>query len=287
MKTAKNLIKRVFSMYLVLIIVLSVIINIVIGYNEVQAVTYTQYKKTGIDEFPESYQTHLRELAELHPNWNFTAFYTGISWNDFMNNESSLGGSKYSHGKNTIINSADSLWKDSCGVVRSGYACASPDIIAYFADPRNFLTETGAFQFLEMSYNSDVHVKSGVESIIKNTFMDASVNISGEKKEINVKAKIKDKYILVTPGTTYKEIASTLGIDNYKIASGTHVWNAVKLDGQWYHLDLTWDDPVSNTGEDILDYKFFLVKNKDLEDLDKNSNDHKFDKSIYLEFKNN
>ena len=216
MKAAKFIFKKIFSIYLVLIIVLSVIINILIGSKEVYA-SYTQYKKTGIDEFPESYQTYLRQLAELHPNWNFTAFYTGITWNEFMNNESSLGGSKYTHGQNTVISSADPLWKDSCGVVKSGYACASPDIIAYFADPRNFLTETGIFQFLEMSYNSSVHTKAGVESIIRNTFMDTSVSVSGEEIETSVKAKIKEEYILVTPGTTYQEIATALEIENYEI----------------------------------------------------------------------
>ena len=50
MKTSKLIIKKIFSIYLVLILVLSVIINIVIGLTEVQAVSHTQYKKTGIDD---------------------------------------------------------------------------------------------------------------------------------------------------------------------------------------------------------------------------------------------
>lgn len=27
-------------------------------------------------------------------------------------------------------------------------------------------------------------------------------------------------------------------------AGGPHAWNLVKVDGQWYHLDITWNDPV-------------------------------------------
>ncbi len=39
---------------------------------------------------------------------------------------------------------------------------------------------------------------------------------------------------------------------------GPHMWNMVKLDGSWYHVDATWDDPVSNSGP-ILRHKYFLV----------------------------
>ena len=216
MKTRSKNMNKVFPLQLVLVIIVSLFINI-IGANEVQAVTYTQTTKTGISEFPESYQTYLTELSELHPDWTFTAFYTGITWEDFMNNESSLGGISYSHGKNTVIASADSSWLDSCGTVKSGYACASPDIIAYFADPRNFLTESGIFQFLEMSYNSSVHTTAGVKSIIKGTFMENDITVSGEENEIDVKAKLNGDYILTAPETKVNEIATALEILDYAI----------------------------------------------------------------------
>ncbi|SFI87656.1 Transglutaminase-like superfamily protein [Paenibacillus sp. UNC496MF] len=29
-----------------------------------------------------------------------------------------------------------------------------------------------------------------------------------------------------------------------RVDSGSHVWNLVKADGRWYHMDATWDDPV-------------------------------------------
>lgn len=38
-----------------------------------------------------------------------------------------------------------------------------------------------------------------------------------------------------------------------------HMWNAVQLDGDWYHLDLTWDDPVLEKGGDLIRYSFFNV----------------------------
>jgi len=76
------------------------------------------------------------------------------------------------------------------------------------------------------------------------------------------------------------------GIKNYKIASKTHVWNAVYVNNKWYHLDLTWDDPVSNRGP-ILDHKYYLITNEELvKNDDENVETHKFNKAIYLEFNN-
>ena len=69
------------------------------------------------------------------------------------------------------------------------------------------------------------------------------------------------------------------GIKNYKISADEHVWNYVNIENNWYHLDLTWDDPVNNENKDILDYKFFLITDEELEKLDKTY--HTYDKTIY------
>jgi hypothetical protein len=73
-------------------------------------------------------------------------------------------------------------------------------------------------------------------------------------------------------------------IKNYKIASSTHVWNFVELNGKWYHLDLTWDDPViKDSDKNRLEHTFFLITTEELEKLDKTQ--HTYDKSVYLEAK--
>ena len=53
-------------------------------------------------------------------------------------------------------------------------------------------------------------------------------------------------------------------IPNFKVSSENHVWNAVYLDNKWYHLDLTWDDPILSTGEEIVDDTYFLISTKEL-----------------------
>lgn len=77
-----------------------------------------------------------------------------------------------------------------------------------------------------------------------------------------------------------------LGIKNFKIASSNHIWNAVFVNGKWLHLDLTWDDPVTLNGKDILDHSYFLIDTEELLKLDKKENEHVFDTDFYLEFKN-
>jgi hypothetical protein len=38
-----------------------------------------------------------------------------------------------------------------------------------------------------------------------------------------------------------------------------HAWNAVKLEGQWRLMDTTWDDPISDSGEQTLTSTYFLT----------------------------
>ena len=70
-----------------------------------------------------------------------------------------------------------------------------------------------------------------------------------------------------------------LNIINYKISNEKHIWNLVYLDGSWYHLDLTWDDPISDINRNRDTY--FLITTEKLEEL--NDGTHNFDKTIYTE----
>lgn len=86
-----------------------------------------------------------------------------------------------------------------------------------------------------------------------------------------------------------------IGIKNFKVATelmqediSGHVWNAIYLDGKWLHLDLTWDDPVSDDGKDYLLHKYFLISSKELEEADSGEvvvKEHIFNERIYPELK--
>ena len=53
----------------------------------------------------------------------------------------------------------------------------------------------------------------------------------------------------------------------------SHAWNAVKLDGDWYMLDITWDDPVTSDNSNVLRYDYFNVTSAQL------AKDHEWDYS--------
>ncbi len=65
-----------------------------------------------------------------------------------------------------------------------------------------------------------------------------------------------------------------LNIENHKLSSENHVWNYVLLDGNWYHLDLTWDDPVNNLNTDLLIHEFFLITDEQLKSLNTGNHDY-------------
>ena len=74
-----------------------------------------------------------------------------------------------------------------------------------------------------------------------------------------------------------------LGIPNIRISANNHVWNLVQLKDTWLHLDVTWDDPVTNTGEELLIYDYFLIPYQELIETD--PVEHKFNSDIYIEAK--
>ena len=71
------------------------------------------------------------------------------------------------------------------------------------------------------------------------------------------------------------------GVKSYKISSDNHIWNYVYLDDDWYNLDLTWDDPISESDKDMLEDTFFLISDEELEKLD--TKEHTYDKNVYSE----
>ena len=54
-----------------------------------------------------------------------------------------------------------------------------------------------------------------------------------------------------------------------------HAWNKVKLEGRWYNVDVTWNDPITTDGVGIIRYDYFLISDDAL------SKDHTWDKSYY------
>lgn len=58
----------------------------------------------------------------------------------------------------------------------------------------------------------------------------------------------------------YRDILNRAGIPCISVSSVSmeHTWNMVQLDGQWYHADLTWDDPTPDM-IGVVRHDYFLL----------------------------
>ncbi len=48
--------------------------------------------------------------------------------------------------------------------------------------------------------------------------------------------------------------------------TSSHMWNVVNINGDYYHLDCTWDDPVSDSGKEVLTYSYFNLSDEMIAD---------------------
>lgn len=210
---------KIFALILVILIISYSIMGLFNVSNA--ASTYNQSVKSGISAFPAEYQTYLKEIQQEHPNWTFDAYYTGIDWNELITNETV-------HGRNRIINTANSLWKCSCGNVATGYACASPAIIKYYIDPRNFLnSDVKLFQFLEISYNEKIHTIQGITNSIKGTFMEnkkVRVTVNGQTRDMSYEEIILEaaKQSKMSPYSIVTKIIQEVGSKGSGSVTGTY-----------------------------------------------------------------
>lgn len=73
------------------------------------------------------------------------------------------------------------------------------------------------------------------------------------------------------------DLIKHIGLSGYVVASSNHAWNLVYVDGNWYHIDTTWDDPVSNTvdnnwnREGNVRHHYFMISDEEIKALDTSS----------------
>ena len=126
--------------------------------------------------FPESYKNYLRARHAKYPNWVFEAGHTGLDWNTAVDEESVIPKSLVPRDSNSAYINLSDVDSNGNQIGRDGYSwvAASRAAVAYYMDPRNFLTESYIFQFESLAYSKNSHTEAGVESILKGTFMDKS-----------------------------------------------------------------------------------------------------------------
>lgn len=188
-----NKIKKTFSLVLLVTILIYCIILAFLP-NNVEARERTE-DLTNLVNYPEIY-TLVQELKTAHPNWTFTALYTGLDWNTVLYNETTAKHFRsVVHKTYTTDNVGDWVCptcKMSDGspiLYESQWYCASNKTVSYYIDPRNWLNETYIFAFETLSFNEAVHTVQGVKSILSGTNMDTDtityIDTAGNTQVIN------------------------------------------------------------------------------------------------------
>ena len=130
-------------------------------------------------------------------------------------------------------------------------------------------------------------IKAIHDYIINNTDYDTlkSENIKDTTYKSNTAYGVLVEHYGICSGysDTMALFLNELNIINYKISNDQHIWNLVYLDGSWLHLDVTWDDPVSN--KNITRDNYFLITTRTLNKLDDDV--HYFSNQLFPETKKN
>ncbi|MGN1330340.1 MAG: dockerin type I domain-containing protein [Clostridia bacterium] len=196
---------RFLSIILIFVIIFT-FVQVFLIKKEVYAAlstTYTQYIKSGISNFPESYQKKLAYLKYLHPNWEFKAYYTGISWDELVSTSAENACMKNTIHKGSLLDPA-ALCK--CGQQGDvGYYDASNIMVRYYLDPRNFLGEAMVFQFLDLS-NGDGITRENVLSATRGTYLE---QYTDDIMRAASEAKINPLHIVAT---IFQELGDKTGM---------------------------------------------------------------------------
>ena len=147
----------------------------------------SEFRQYLVDQgFPESYVTPLMALHKSHPSWVFQAANTGLSFESVITKESQPGINVVASSLPVSYRSkASGCYDSSTGLYISydsgGWYTATPEVIRYYMDPRNFFDDYGIFQFMTHSFDSSTQTKAGLTNMVSTTFLrNAYPKVSGE-----------------------------------------------------------------------------------------------------------
>lgn len=158
---------------------------------------------------------------------------------------------KYDYDKETLTSMKRELERKACSIIGANVSKDMPPYMKVFII-HNYIVNNCRYATGNSS-NPDVHTAYG--------------------------ALVKGSAVCDGYASAAQLLFSLCGIESINI-SGTsrgegHAWNMVKLDNQYYHIDTTWDDPVSSTGIDYLKYDYYNLNDSEI------SSDHSWDTNQY------
>lgn len=303
--------KNIISFLVSLVIIIVVILNLDIIIDTIKNIEFLDreivlkdanqwekdYEFMYFKETPDYEPNNYDELVEvfytvLDKGWDSFTFYCGDEYEDCLEDVAILSNDeKFLSEINNFVHPFNSyttirtLYDDTGEItIKIDKLYSDEEIILLDRDIDRLMKDT-----IEDSMTLREKIKAMHDVIINNTKYDEERADTGDSQydSARIHGVLYDNYAICSGYTdTMAVILTKLGVPNFKIASEEHVWNAVYIDNEWYHLDLTWDDPISTSGRNLLLHDYFLISDDDLTKLDtKNKKvDHIYSRDIYQEF---
>ena len=166
-----------------------------------------------LDDVPDIYKEYIKDLKAEHPDWNFVFYDTGIEWSNLFAKDAQgyIGRSLIEKTFPISYRSTESgayNWRTDSFISQDAgrWYQANEQTLAHYMDPRNFFTNESIFMFESLEYDEKSHLISGVEAILKDSFMETKtvLNLDGQ---------------VVSYAQAFMDAAISSGVSPYHLAS--------------------------------------------------------------------
>lgn len=158
-------------------------------------------------------------------------------------------------------------------------------VFVYLSDTGNEEIDNKVHDIIKKTIKADMSTAEKVKAIhdymVLNCKYDYDNYLNGTIPDESYRAEgviLKKTAVCSGYAKAFKVFMDALNIPCEEISGttepGPHGWNLVKVDGNWYHMDVTWDDPVSDKKGEIW-YDYFLIPDNVMD------NDHEWDRNSY------
>ncbi len=213
---------------------------------------YDEDFEKNLANFPESYHEALRSLHAKFPNWKFMARQIELDFNTAVDLQYNPSSADYKSNKKLVeLTYGNNEWRDgraynaSTGKYEEKYTnwtYASRAAIAYFVDPRNYLTEQAIFAFLLQAYDKTIQDKDGLRTVVAGTFLEKGYDNDADAYIDDIMQAAEKSG--VSPYVLAAAIIVEVGVDGSTVTSGTYAGYEDYYN--FYNWNATGEDVIGN-----------------------------------------
>lgn len=106
------------------------------------------------------------------------------------------------------------------------------------------------------------------ELVVHDYIINNTAYKDGENKHNLIGALIDGKAVCQGYALAFQYVMRRAGVQCITVTgefkNQSHMWNMIRLDGEFYHIDVTADDPIVNSGENIEIFDYFNLTDKEI-----------------------